>query len=191
MELCKEFLEAKSISSTDKKTVRKQLLLQRNNLPLEYRKQHSARICESLWTVLLQRSVKVIHVYISMGSELETSWLIKMAHDYNMTVVVPKVLHRPKMVSLRYSKGEGLKRDKFGTFVPEKEQIYDDLIDAVVVPGLAFEKNGYRLGYGGGFYDYFLSNNPSLFSSGICYPSQLYNILPLENHDVQVKKIFC
>jgi 5-formyltetrahydrofolate cyclo-ligase len=57
----------------------------------------------------------------------------------------------------------------------------------VIVPGVAFDKNLNRLGYGRGFYDRYLTAHSDLFSVGICYDCQMYDELPHDEGDVRLK----
>jgi 5-formyltetrahydrofolate cyclo-ligase len=56
--------------------------------------------------------------------------------------------------------------------------------DLIIVPGVAFAKSGYRIGYGGGYYDYFLANQKKALKIGVGYPMQLMNDLPSEDQDI-------
>lgn len=59
-----------------------------------------------------------------------------------------------------------------------------------VVPGLAFTEYGGRLGYGGGFYDRFLTSNPQVYTAAAAYESQIAPELPLEKHDIRLRSIY-
>ncbi len=63
-----------------------------------------------------------------------------------------------------------------------------DLVEFVIVPGLAFTPDGYRLGYGGGFYDRFLSLVQAP-NAGVCFAEQIVPELPVEAHDVRVQRV--
>lgn len=73
---------------------------------------------------------------------------------------------------------------------PERKEIPLDEIDLVVVPGVVFDKNGYRIGYGGGFYDNFL---PKLKTDAkkiaVAFEMQMIEQIPYEGHDVRMDKI--
>ena len=71
----------------------------------------------------------------------------------------------------------------FGTSHPKNSQVYTDKIDLVIVPGLAFDHQKYRLGYGGGYYDTFLSEHTEAYTVGVCYPFQYVVDIPKEEHD--------
>ena len=70
------------------------------------------------------------------------------------------------------------------TLHPKEPLIYEGKYDLVIVPGLAFDKANYRLGYGGGYYDNFLIDHPEAHKVGIFYPFQMIDSVPKEPHDV-------
>ncbi len=70
----------------------------------------------------------------------------------------------------------------------EYEEILPEALDLILVPGLAFDKSGYRLGYGGGFYDRILGRGLGL-KIGICLRENLWESLPVEPHDERVDYI--
>ena len=77
---------------------------------------------------------------------------------------------------------------RIGVSEPQGPALPLDVVDFVIVPGLAFTLDGYRLGYGGGFYDRFL---PQLTAPnvGVCFTEQILDALPVEPHDVRVQQV--
>jgi len=63
-------------------------------------------------------------------------------------------------------------------------------VDVAIIPGLVFDKKGGRIGYGGGFYDKLLDKNDNTITVGVCHSSQLIETVPMEQHDIKLKKIF-
>jgi 5-formyltetrahydrofolate cyclo-ligase len=82
----------------------------------------------------------------------------------------------------------GWREGPLGTTEPIHEQPVEQL-DAVLVPGLAFDLLGTRLGRGAGFYDTFLRDKPHIFKVGVCYSGQIVDGLPRERHDVRMDAI--
>lgn len=74
----------------------------------------------------------------------------------------------------------------FGILEPKSDEYYYGLIDLVITPAVVFAGNGYRLGYGKGYYDRYFSNNNFKFSLGLCYESMLVENLFIEKHDKKV-----
>ena len=75
------------------------------------------------------------------------------------------------------------------TEYPGGENEFSGTIDVIIVPGLAFDHEGGRLGYGGGYYDHFLSANPDALKVGVAYDFQLIDYVPTQCHDVRIDKV--
>ena len=82
-----------------------------------------------------------------------------------------------------------IERGVFGTTHPREADIYEGPYDIAIIPGLAFDVENYRLGYGGGYYDNFLINHPETFKIGVGYPFQLVNKVAREEHDLSMDLI--
>ncbi len=119
-------------------------------------------------------------VYYSFGSETDTHLLIKRLLEAGKEVYLPRVEGRD-MVAVRYFEGDELKKSSLGVSEPVGEA-YGGKIDVAVVPLLAVNADGYRLGYGGGFYDRFLKNCPCI-RAGIGYDFQLTDELKADEWD--------
>lgn len=79
-----------------------------------------------------------------------------------------------------------LEKEKKIVFTATLDFEIDVPIDVAIIPGLAFDKNRYRLGRGKGWYDRFLSEHPETFKIGVCYKEQLVDKLPTEEHDIKM-----
>jgi 5-formyltetrahydrofolate cyclo-ligase len=77
----------------------------------------------------------------------------------------------------------------WGTIHPGGNEAYTGPIDLFIVPGLAFDTELYRLGYGAGYYDNHLVNQPQAWKAGICYPCQVINKVPTEPHDIKLDEL--
>jgi 5-formyltetrahydrofolate cyclo-ligase len=77
---------------------------------------------------------------------------------------------------------------RIGVEEPQGPALPFDLVQFVIVPGLAFTPDGYRLGYGGGFYDRFLPA-VSAPNAGVCFAEQVVDTLPVEAHDIRVQRV--
>lgn len=106
-------------------------------------------------------------VYLSFGSEVGTQPLLERLKAANKKICVPLV-RGETMLSVPIS--DKLKKGAFGIWEPEEGE--DELCEVSVVPMLAFEKNGFRLGYGGGYYDRYFATHPAIFRLGIAYEGQ-------------------
>ena len=117
------------------------------------------------------KNTDTILCYVSTHMEVDTHFLIKKALEEGKKVAVPKC--RPESVSMDFyyiNSFEDLEKGTFGVLEPieNKCKIFAGDSSICIVPGLAFDYAGYRLGYGKGYYDRFL-NNYSQTTIGICY----------------------
>lgn len=176
---------------TRKKYLRRTMLKRRNQLPRKERFELSDEICRQLWSIILARNVRVIHSYLTMGSEVNVLPLLQKAIDCQITVVVPKTLQGRKMQHLILTDLKNMEAGIFNTYHPRSAIEYQGEFDMIIVAGLAFDRRGYRVGYGGGHYDTFLANQGTPMKIGICYPFQLVEEVPKEKHDVQVNQVIC
>ena len=131
-----------------------------------------------------------LHTYVSRDGEVDTHALIRLGLARGKRVVVPvvqrgsRVLEHAEIQTL-----EQLQTGLWGLLQPALEDTnrFADLakIDLVVVPGLAFDERGFRLGFGGGYYDRFLARI-EVPKIGLTYSSLFFRELPVERHDVRV-----
>lgn len=131
---------------------------------------------------------KIIFIFVSFGSEVDTHRLIEYALMKGKTVCVPKVsLTKKTMDAVEINFLDDLKKSSYGILEPiyHDNLIEAEKIDLVIVPGLAFDVNGGRLGYGGGYYDKFFTKvNISVKKIGLAYSFQIIDKIPVCEHDV-------
>lgn len=136
-------------------------------------------------------SAKVIFSYVSFQNEVDTHRIIRHAFDLGKKVCVPKVINREKGMKVLYIESiEELIPSKMGILEPDinKEAVAINDIDMAIVPGLAFDNFGGRLGYGGGFYDRFFEGS-NIKKIGIGYEFQILKDVPKEEHDILIDGI--
>lgn len=172
-----------------KKDLRTQMRLEREKFSGLAKAEYDQWICEQLWDIIEKNNFKTIHCYLPMRNEINITPLIQKLLKNNITVVAPKTLPKRKLKNLVLESFAKLEKGVYGTFHPKGEDEYKGGFDLIVVPGLAFDGNNYRLGYGGGYYDNFLVNEPSAKKVGIFYPFQQVEKVPIEPHDVQLDEI--
>lgn len=130
--------------------------------------------------------------YISTAIEVDTSCLIDYCLDKGIQVAVPRCRKKRQMDFYFYNKESIMERSVFGIYepVPHRNEIVDKYDNALcIVPALAFDQNGYRLGYGGGFYDTFIGLNDNVTYLGICYSDNIIEKLPTGEYDKSVDLI--
>ena len=166
-----------------KKELRKEMRVIRDQLDVDLKRQYDHWIRMVLRKLILEKNCKVVHAYLPMGSEIDISPLLKELLSMDVTVIAPKTLPNRKLENLVLHGLDQVEEGVYGTTHPSSGEIYDGPIDFIIIPGLAFDDDNYRLGYGGGYYDNFLMNHPESFKAGIYYPFQKVDNVPLEPHD--------
>ncbi|MBE7710932.1 MAG: 5-formyltetrahydrofolate cyclo-ligase [Cyanobacteria bacterium SIG31] len=113
--------------------------------------------------------------------------LLEILEDKSKSFYLPKI-NGENLLCCSYKRGDELCESCFKTKEPLTDSISDKILDLVIVPALAVDRNGYRLGYGGGYYDRFLQNISAM--TLVCIPENLIvdTIYP-DEHDVCIKKI--
>jgi 5-formyltetrahydrofolate cyclo-ligase len=100
-------------------------------------------------------------------------------------VLLPRVASDTELTIHRYTSPADLQPGAFGILEPVGEPVDDCTIaDAAIIPGMAFDRAGHRLGRGRGFYDRFLARVPQLLRIGLCAEWQLADFVPTDAHDV-------
>lgn len=179
----------------DKGELRKEIKLKREVLDKNIKLMADEKIRKSLFESEIYKNSKVVFIYVNMDSEINTIDIIKELLASDKTIAVPKVIP----VSLKERQMKALKINSmlqlnesgaFGILEPsiECEDISED-VDLIIIPGLAFDINGNRLGYGGGFYDRFLSKYPNSKRVALCYDFQIFDEIPHEFFDEKVDLI--
>jgi len=133
---------------------------------------------EHLWSEVSGLSGPVL-LYVSIDHELPTRRLIGWMLDAGTEVAIPRIIRRGVMEARRLDSLDDLVPGRFRVPTCDGPVIEPSL---VLVPGLAFNRSGGRLGYGAGFYDRWLSAHPAR-TIGVCFEAQLVDDLPLEPHD--------
>jgi len=156
----------------------------------------SLLIKEKLFALPEFKGAKIIMFYVSTEFEVDTRGMIDDALAMGKKVAVPYVFEngKGKMVSsLIKSRTENLVKGPYGIYQPGKgayTQLSSSEIDLVIVPGVAFTKDGVRLGRGAGFYDRFLKGiSKEICTIGIAFDLQVVSGLPHGKHDVPVGKL--
>jgi 5-formyltetrahydrofolate cyclo-ligase len=138
---------------------------------------------------VLLRHASTIVAYYSLDDEVDTHRLIDELLAAGKTVYLPRVVGDHEMVLCRYTGADSLQKGAFGIMEPVGTPMsYHEKIDVVLVPGVAFDAQGHRLGRGRGYYDRFLAALPSPRPQliGVCFDFQKVDGVPTEVCDVSV-----
>lgn len=164
------------------------MLKKRNRLNRKEITKRSSIIKKKLFDSKEYKNSKTIMFYVSFNSEVNTSIMIKESLK-DKRVCVPIMKEKKLVASLIKSTKELNKKNKHGIVEPSRiKKIEKSKIDLVVVPGVAFDKNNHRIGYGKGFYDRFLENFKGK-KIGLAFSIQLLEIIPKREWDVRVDKV--
>lgn len=166
-----------------KKELRKKMLQQRSELDADFKRVADQRLCQTLDQLITEKNYRVIHAYIPFAGEIDISPLLSKLLEEKRTVVCPKTLPKRQLENRILYRLDELETGIMGTQHPVQAQVYEGPIDLVIVPGLAFDSEHFRLGYGGAYYDTFLAKYPEAFKLGIFYPFQEVEQVPVELHD--------
>lgn len=132
------------------------------------------------------KQAKTIYGYLPYNQEVRTVAMLQKALDDGKRVAVPKCYGD----EMRFIYLDDLSRVEKGYCnIPEPMEdgpIADDPTALVLMPGLAFDPAGHRMGYGGGFYDKFLAREPNHPTLALCYDFQMMDKLETEAHDIPV-----
>lgn len=163
----------------------------RNSLPESVRKTESETVCRSLIASEVYRQTEAVFCYLSYGSELETAELIQHALSNRKTVAVPKIQNND-MVFCKIDDKTKFCENQYGIAEPETaDEVSPMLFQNVllILPGLCYDNDGGRLGYGGGFYDKYIarySNERRLYVVSLALSCQHYDkSINMEPHDVR------
>lgn len=131
-------------------------------------------------------------LYSALPDEVPTQPLLSRLATEGKTVLLPRVVNDTDMELRRYTGLHDLEQGAFGIMEPTGELFtdYDD-IDVAVIPGMAFDREGHRLGRGKGYYDRFLTQLPHTYKIGICFPFQLVDHVPTDAHDILMNEVIC
>ncbi|MDX1978302.1 MAG: 5-formyltetrahydrofolate cyclo-ligase [Pseudanabaenaceae cyanobacterium bins.68] len=174
-----------------KQILRQQFRHQRQQLELEQWQSKSALICRAIAEYLGFKDAQTVLAYVSHDREPDLSWLwLNFPHK---VWGLPRCLAERQLSWHRVNPRQlpaGLVKNKFGIYQPNPELPLLDLgqVDLILVPTLACDRDRYRLGYGGGYYDYFLSAQPAI-KLGVVFADALVEQLPIDPWDIPLDLI--
>ncbi|MFA4888878.1 MAG: 5-formyltetrahydrofolate cyclo-ligase [Candidatus Omnitrophota bacterium] len=175
-----------------KAKIRSKMIRQLKIQKEENRDRKSRIITEKLLRTKVFKQAKRVMFYVAFGGEVNTKEMIEKAREKAKTVTVPvcrknRISLRPALLDVHAA----LARGPYGVSEPVyKNYLHLKDLDLVVVPGLAFDKSGNRLGRGKGCYDRFLNKLPKDTPTiGLAFGFQILPCLPTTKRDVSVKQV--
>lgn len=149
-----------------------------------------AKVLNTLENHDAQNAPQTILAYWPLPDEVDLRPLVKLLFAQGKVIILPKVTGPSTMELRRYTSADDLKEGAFHIQEPVGEQFTDyDKIDLALVPGMAFDAAGHRLGRGKGYYDRFLGEHPHIYKIGVCFPFQRVAEVPSEAHDVVMDEV--
>ncbi len=173
-----------------KSALRKMVLGQREAMDAGARAALSRAITLDIAALDAYRRSRVVMAYVSFGSEFQTGDVIRHVLDAGKTLVLPRINRARRALEI-YEVREpvrDLEPGGWGILEPRPDRcarVEMDIVDVVLVPGLAFDARGWRLGYGGGYYDRLLGGltaRPPLVAGA--FEAQMVGAVPIGAHDV-------
>ncbi len=175
----------------EKDVLRKKYMIVRKEI-LD-KKDKSFQICNKIIGTKEFKNANVVAVYSNNRNEVQTENIIKECFKLGKIVCLPKVLGDHLMSFYQFDFNEKLILSPFNIYEPQglDEKLVDkNRIDLIIIPGICFDLKGARIGYGKGYYDYYLANT-SIYKIGICFKEQLLTneIIITNSHDIVMDKI--
>lgn len=180
----------------EKKAWRKRITEQKNKLPLATEQEYNLQIQQQLFQSALWQNATHLALYYSVNHEVDTHAVMEQAWKENKLIYLPKC--DPGAKSLTFYQVEAfdqLETVYYGIPEPIPAQSAKGNpknFNLIIVPGLVFDHQGYRIGYGGGYYDRFLSHHAQEIPMiSLAFPFQVTDqSLPVEKFDIPVDQIF-
>ncbi|MBN2222832.1 MAG: 5-formyltetrahydrofolate cyclo-ligase [Vallitaleaceae bacterium] len=174
-----------------KRQIRQILLEKRNALEDKEVKENSQYIIEQIIVSKEYQACKQLFLYSPKGNEIDVSKLFSIALKDNKTIAFPKVMSKEEIAFYRVSSLDDLQEGTFGVYEPNTQEglVGCSRETLMIIPGIAFDQQGNRIGFGAGYYDRYLSKNTPLASFGVAYPWQIFEQLPKEEYDIALTRI--
>ena len=181
----------------EKKILRKEILTKRKNIDIVEKEKMDRKICDKFYESKYYRDAKNIFIYISYDSEINTKEIINKALIDNKKIYVPRTEFKTRLMdAVEIISLDNLIESEYGILEPsiEESHIEPNELDLIVVPGVAFDRNGGRIGYGAGFYDRYFKkinkdNIKKIQKLALAYDFQILENIPMNEHDVPIRYI--
>ena len=174
----------------EKKEIRRRMKARRKVLKPTEKREYDRWVCRELYRIIERNGFKVVHAYIPLQNEINIAPLLRELLEKDIRVICPKALPNGVLENRELHSFQDLERGVMGTQHPANPVEYTGPIDMVIIPGLAFDRDKFRVGYGGAYYDTFLTMLPNTtLKVGVFYPFQEIEQVPREEHDMPFDKL--
>lgn len=174
----------------DKQSLRRQIRARKKAMTTEDRDRRSNILCQRVLEHPAYRNAEALYGYLPFNQEVNTLPLLQQALSDGKTVALPKCKGRD-MYFIAVSDLSRVQASAFGAPEPiDDAPICKAETALVLLPGLAFDTQGHRLGYGGGYYDRFLAREPEHPTIALCFDFQMVPCLAIEAHDIPADTVF-
>lgn len=183
---------------SDKKILRKEIIKKRDNIDITEKEKMDKDILIRFFESKYYVDAEKIFIYISYGSEINTRKIISKALKEKKRIYVPRTEFKTRVMdAVEITSFDNLVESSYGILEPsiEKPYINPNELDLIVVPGVAFDRRGGRVGYGAGFYDRYFKkinkeNTKGIIKLALAYEFQVIDKeVPMSEQDVPVDYI--
>lgn len=146
-------------------------------------------IKEKLFETIEYKNALKIGIYFSLKNEVDTTNIIKSALEEKRHIYLPKIINEKEMVFVNIDSIENLEKNAFGIYEPKKGETIKDIneLDLIIMPGICFDKEKNRIGFGKGYYDRALENYKNK-KIALCFDDQVLKnkIINSDIYDVKI-----
>lgn len=186
-------LPVEEIARRVKVELRDRMRRLRKTIGAEVRAEKSARIAERVRALPAWRDARTVMLFVPMGAEIDVRLLERAARDEGKVVVAPRMIDDGRTLEIRRWDADATLVDsgRMGVLEPPESAplVFGESVDVVIVPALALDPRGGRLGYGAGLYDRLLATMPRATTVGIVFDFQLLAEVPETRGDVRVRHV--
>lgn len=174
-----------------KQDLRRQIRAQKKQCTAAQLAAMSQKICNRVLTTAWWQESSTLLLYYPLSDEVDVRPLIHSAYECGKRILLPVV--KGEELELHLYEGEGsLEQGAYGIMEPVRslfaEEQYGE-VGLALIPGMAFDRVGHRLGRGKGYYDRLLPKLTAAKLKGICFPFQLLEEVPVDEYDIQVHEV--
>lgn len=173
-----------------KDSIRKRILEARNNLPMDVCISKSRYICDKIIATSFYKKANIVYIYMAFCNEVDLSALIENARKDGKCIAIPRIrmdTHSMEFFVLSYTEGGApvVNPGYFGIAEPPINSEPAPPPDLMIIPGVAFDHDRNRIGYGKGYYDAYMNNSrkQNVVTIGVAYSCQIVDFIQIEAHD--------